>query len=116
MLVILVGSMDKGSFESATLIQIRNSNIEIRNNVQILKIQMTQTVKIQLTLFRTLEHSYFEFVSCFVLRISNFFVLHIRVFYLPCCLPKTMHPLPPPKVEPMAIPAIRDSFFTGANL
>ncbi len=51
--------------------EIRNPNIEIRNNVQILKIQMTQAVKIQLALFRTLEHSYFEFVSCFVLRISN---------------------------------------------
>jgi len=46
MLVILVGSMDRGFLESATLIQIRNSNIEIRNNVQILKIQMTQTAKI----------------------------------------------------------------------
>jgi hypothetical protein len=53
--------------------QIRNPKHEILNNAQMLKIQITQTWDLNLCKveLETLEHLNFEFVSCFVLRISD---------------------------------------------
>jgi len=54
-------------------VQIPNPNIEILNNAQMLKIQIAETWELNLCKveFETLEHLNFEFVSCFVLRISD---------------------------------------------
>ena len=70
---------------SSILCEIRNPNVEIRNNIPILKIQMTKTIRkrcvrserILFSLFETFKNSCFEFVSCFVLRISDLLLIQI---------------------------------------